>query len=324
MLYLEESVETILAEEGQDLLGLSFLTETLGLTMKKMEVLFKKSALQYSRRRPIEETRTFNANYDSNVATLMLPEGIRAVKAVRYGILEQLPRYYMDDFGKMSFEYEEHTRLLKVWPPITPLRVTYTRDLEVTKTRKIVGSSTINSGETYFYTELPTTPIGHSLKISFQLPDEKGEIVEEDKYKYTIEYQGTDTETNTGVFGDEEQDIITLGGNLGNGTYNVATRELELNFNDIPELADGGVLVYEYYPMYYMLPDIGLHDEIFNKLFASKILEALASLRAQSTQEVLHNIDLTTDELYTRVRVLKRELNTLLRNTIKFSGMAPI
>ena len=30
MLYLEESVETILAEEGQDLLGLSFLTEALG------------------------------------------------------------------------------------------------------------------------------------------------------------------------------------------------------------------------------------------------------------------------------------------------------
>ncbi len=324
MLYLEESVETILAEEGQDLLGLSFLTETLGLTMKKMETLFMKSALQYSRRRPIEETRSFNANFDSNVATLMLPEGIRAVKAVRYGILEQLPRYYMDDFGKLAFEYEEHTRLLKVWPPITPLRVTYTRDLEVTKTRKIVGSSTINSGETYFYTELPTTPIGHSLKISFQLPDENGEIVEEDKYKYTINFAGSDTEVNVGVFEDEEQEIFSLSGNLGNGSYNVATRELELNFNDIPELANGGVLVYEYYPRYYMLPDIGLHDEIFNKLFASKILEALASLRAQSTQEVLHNIDLTTDELYTRVRILKRELNTLLRNTIKFSGMAPI
>ena len=324
MLYLEESVETILAEEGQDLLGLSFLTETLGLTMKKMETLFMKSALQYSRRRPIEETRSFNANFDSNVATLMLPEGIRAVKAVRYGILEQLPRYYMDDFGRLAFEYEEHSRLLKVWPPITPLRVTYTRDLEITKTRKIVGSSTINSGETYFYTELPTTPIGHSLKISFQLPDEDGEIVEEDKYKYTINFAGSDTEVNVGVFEDEEQEIFSLSGNLGNGSYNVATRELELNFNDIPELANGGVLVYEYYPRYYILPDIGLHDEIFNKLFASKILEALASLRAQSTQEVLHNIDLTTDELYTRVRILKRELNTLLRNTIKFSGMAPI
>jgi len=99
MLYLEESVETILAEEGQDLLGLSFLTETLGLTMKKMEELFRKSALQYSRRRPIEETRSFNANYDSETANLMMPEGVRAVKAVRYGILEQLPRYYMDDFG---------------------------------------------------------------------------------------------------------------------------------------------------------------------------------------------------------------------------------
>ena len=93
---------------------------------------------------------------------------------------------------------------------------------------------------------------------------------------------------------------------------------------DEEELMKGGVLVYEYYPRYYILPDIDLQDEVFNKLFASKILEALASLRAQATQEVLHNIDLTTDELYTRVRILKRELNTLLKNTIKFSGMTHI
>ena len=112
---------------------------------------------------------------------------------------------------------------------------------------------------------------------------------------------------------------------MGTGIYNTVTRELEINFKeDEEELMKGGVLVYEYYPRYYILPDIDLQDEVFNKLFASKILEALASLRAQATQEVLHNIDLTTDELYTRVRILKRELNTLLRNTIKFSGMTHI
>lgn len=311
MLYLEESVETILAEEGQDLLGLPFVTETLGLTMEKMDTLFKKSALQYSRRRPIEETRTFNCNCDSEMATLLLPEGVRAVKAVRYGVLEQLPRFYMEDFGKLAFEYEEHTRIFKAWPPITPLRITYTRDLFVTKTRQIVGSSPITGGETYYYTQLPTAPIAGTLKIS--LGD------------YELTCTGEGVEVVSTYDGEEEQKTLILTGTMGDGVYNTVTRELELNFDEEnEELLEGGLLQYEYYPKYYVLPDISLQDEVFNKLFASKILEALASLRAQSTQEVLHNIDLTTDELYTRVRILKRELNTLLRNTIKFSGMAPI
>ena len=316
MLYLEESVETILAEEGQDLLGLSFLTETLGLTWKKMEELFRKSALQYSRRRPIEETRNFSSNFSSETATLMMPEGVRAVKAVRYGILEQLPRFYVDEFGKISFEYEEHTRLLKVWPPITPLRVTYTRDLYITKTRKLYGNATIPIGESYYYTELPTSPVDQTLKITFTDADEN---------TFTMEYVSDEEITDVGVYSDEVQKVLHLAGNLGEATYNTATRELEIQFNEEEEgLLVGGNLTYEYYPKYYLLPDISLQDEIFNKLFASKILEALASLRAQSTQEVLHNIDLTTDELYTRVRILKRELNQLLRNTIKFSGMAHI
>ena len=306
MLYLEESVETIL----------SFLTETLGLTWKKMEELFRKSALQYSRRRPIEETRNFSSNFSSETATLMMPEGVRAVKAVRYGILEQLPRFYVDEFGKLSFEYEEHTRLLKVWPPITPLRVTYTRDLYVTKTRKLYGNATIPIGESYYYTELPTAPVNQTLKITFTDADEN---------KFTMEYVSEEEITDVGVYSDEVQKVLHLAGDLGEATYNTATRELEIQFNEEEEgLLVGGNLTYEYYPKYYLLPDISLQDEIFNKLFASKILEALASLRAQSTQEVLHNIDLTTDELYTRVRILKRELNQLLRNTIKFSGMAHI
>lgn len=35
MLYLEESVNTILSEEGQDLQGLAFVTDVLGLNMKR-------------------------------------------------------------------------------------------------------------------------------------------------------------------------------------------------------------------------------------------------------------------------------------------------
>ena len=163
---------------------------------------------------------------------------------------------------------------------------------------------------------MPTAPVDQTLKITFTDADEN---------KFTMEYVSEEEITDVGVYSDEVQKVLHLAGDLGEATYNTATRELEIQFNEEEEgLLVGGNLTYEYYPKYYLLPDISLQDEIFNKLFASKILEALASLRAQSTQEVLHNIDLTTDELYTRVRILKRELNQLLRNTIKFSGMAHI
>ena len=36
MLYMEELVDAIIAEEGQTLMGLEFLTETLNLPMKKI------------------------------------------------------------------------------------------------------------------------------------------------------------------------------------------------------------------------------------------------------------------------------------------------
>ena len=62
---------------------------------------------------------------------------------------------------------------------------------------------------------------------------------------------------------------------------------------------------------------------LFNKLFASKLLTALASLRAQATQDKLHNIDLTTDDLLNRVAELKSEVREILRSSISFGDMAP-
>ena len=43
MLYLEELVDAVISEEGQTLMGLDFLFETLALPMKKIEIIFKKS-----------------------------------------------------------------------------------------------------------------------------------------------------------------------------------------------------------------------------------------------------------------------------------------
>ena len=60
------------------------------------------------------------------------------------------------------------------------------------------------------------------------------------------------------------------------------------------------------------------------KFFKAYILEAVAALRSQSTQLELHNIDLTSDDLYGRARLLKAEIDKKLRDTIDFSAMAPI
>ena len=63
---------------------------------------------------------------------------------------------------------------------------------------------------------------------------------------------------------------------------------------------------------------------LFTRIFACKILQALASLRAQATQENLHGIDLTTEDLQTRVAELKKEIRELGRSAISFGDMAPV
>ena len=110
MLYLEESLDSILSEEGQTLMGLSFLVSTLDLSMKRIELLFKKSAMEYSMRRPIKETRIFTGN------PIIMPEGTISVRAVRYGVLPELPKYYMPTFGELSYEFENILEYLKYGP----------------------------------------------------------------------------------------------------------------------------------------------------------------------------------------------------------------
>lgn len=298
MLYLEESLDSILSEEGQTLMGLSFLVSTLDLSMKRIELLFKKSAMEYSMRRPIKETRIFSGN------PIVMPEGTLSVRAVRYGVLPELPKFYMPTFGDISYEFERHTRILKVWPPIYPLKVTYNRMLTLTKDVDIDGSEQLDEGEDTFFAYLPCSPKDNSITV---MKNGKS-MVQVDAYEKKCQ----------GELGDEIERIIELEGDLGSGTINLATKEMELTLDDTSE----GELTFNYTPAYLTIVEIGLEDYVFNKLFASKILEALASLRAQATQDVLHNIDLTTDDLYARVRELKRELRTLLRNTISFSSMA--
>ena len=135
MLYLEELLDAVIAEEGQTLMGLDFLIETLDLPMSKIDLLFKKALAEYSERRPLKKTTVFNsfdymAEDDGNgeAGIIKLPEGTTSCRVARYGVLpNQMPRYYMPKFGEQNVEFDIATCTCKVWPPVTPLRLTYTQ-----------------------------------------------------------------------------------------------------------------------------------------------------------------------------------------------------
>lgn len=288
MIYLEELVDVILAEEGQVLMGIDFILDDLKLSMKKLEAVFVKSAREYSRRRPIEETR----NFEVASTMLQLPSNVTAVRAVRFGVLDSMPRFFMPTLGQSGYEFERHTGILKVWPPISPIRVTYTREVEIKGSQSIELTYPMDSREDTLEEVLPTTFKSGTLTIT------------------------KNSKTMSVV--DTVDGVAQLEGNLGTGTIDTKTREVSLQLAD----TTANDLVIAYKSLYKCINDLYIGDEVFTKLFASKLLESVAAMRAQATQEELQHIDLTTDDLYERVRILKKEVNKLLRETISFGDMS--
>ena len=308
MLYLEELVDAVIAEEGQTLMGLDFLMETLSLPMKKIELIFKKSLSEYSERRPMKKTEVFN-NFDMD-GYITMPEGTTSCRVARYGILpNQMPRYYMPTFGEVYVEFDPTTLACRVWPQVTPLRLTYTKRYVPTKTLLIENSFNIPYTTDEFETTLNTMYGGSSLKVIKST--ESGEVLE-------MVPTGNITEESD-VFGKVTK-YAELEGTLGTGTVNLETREMSLSLTN----TSVGSIILTYYPKYYVVKELDLGDFIFTKLFASKLITALASLRAQATQAKLHNIDLTTDELYSRAQELKEEVRSLLKSTISYGDMSPV
>ena len=321
MLYLEELVDAVIAEEGQTLMGLDFLIETLELPMKKIDLIFRKSLSEYSERRPMKKTTVIDSfdymNMDRTEGYITMPEGTTSCRIARYGVLpNQMPRYYMPKFSEQMVEFDPVTLTCRVWPPVTPLRLTYTQKY-VTTTNFLIERNIVIPYATYdaFFT-LETAYAADTLMIQKTVPvtTETGELTSE---VLSMKPTGYIDEI-------EEGGILVkraeLKGTLGRGYVDLKTREVTL------DMLDDYVspLFVTYYPKYSIVKELDLGNYIFTKLFASKLLEALASLRAQATQEKLHNIDLTSDELYTRVRELKEEIKRVLKSTISFGGMAPM
>ena len=320
MLYLEELLDVVIAEEGQSLMGLDFITTTLELTMPKIESIFKKALSEYSERRPMKKTtviNSFDIDPDGSTGYITMPEGTTSCRVARYGVLpNQMPRYYMPKFGEQMVEFDPTTLTCRVWPPVTPLRLTYTQKYVPTKDIVITGTITCPYESDSAFASLPTMFGGKTLTLEREVivtDPVTGESTPEilnmtPDYSEEIEVQGS------------LMTIWHLSGTLGTGTYNVFTRELELELDD----TTAAPILYNYYPKYSVVKELDIGHYVLTKMFAARLLEALAALRAQATQENLHNINLTSDELYTRAAELKKEVREICRSTISYGDMAPM
>jgi hypothetical protein len=305
MLTVEELFDLVLIEEGQYLLGESFIVDTLGFTWDRIASVFYNSLKEYARRKPVHTTEirlTANEN-----GMFKMPDDTLAVRAVRYDILDSYPRTLMPDFGQIAYEYEHHSQLLKTFPPMTTLRVTYSREYRLDDSAKINTTEYMADYETEALVTLKVKPKKGTLIVTKNGKSMKEVGVEEKLIDYGNGRHVT-------------QKFVKLEGDLGEGFLNPHTREIEVSLQE----GEYGDLVFTCVPYYKYCTELDTGDYTYKKFFKAYILEALASLRAQSTQAELHNIDLSSDELYARARLLKQEVYRNLRETLDFGAMAPI
>ena len=303
MLTVYECVQLSLIEEGQYLLGMDFITNALGMTWDNLEEIFVKSVMEYGRRRPICEDKVFTFSGEN----LTMPVGTQAVRAVRFPYLTQFPRFMFPDFGVTNFEYHNHTRVLKVFPPFSSLRVTYLRDYILEEDAMMTFFEDTAKYEDKLTFTLPIQP----RKGTIRIVRANKEMVEVGKTMETVKKpDGSRT----------KEEFIKLEGSLGVALYNPRTQEIVMTFDE--GLTSKVVITCN--SRYRACPELDKGDFIFMMFFKAYLLEAVASLRAQGTQENLHNIDLTADDLYSRVRMLKNKIDIKLKRTIDLGALAPI
>lgn len=307
MLNTEELVDMFIVEEGQVLLGLDFLIQVLGFTMKQFERVFVKTVKEYEKRRPLKVTEVL---YGNDYGLIMMPPSTMSVLATRYGVLPEYPRYFQDAFGYQSFEFSPQDKTLKVYPPITPIKVTYTKGYTITGTEEMSGHFDVFAGDTDITEALPTTY--RKGQIHFTMGDYT--LAETSRTTKQVQIEGVTY----------DQEVSVLGGTLGTGTFNLVTKDLDIEFADDVVVDNNTLLSYSYIPTYKSVAEIDIGNYVFTKFFYSKMLELVASARAQATQANVHSIDLTEDQLYVRARILKKEVFNLLAQTWDFGSVADI
>ena len=325
MLYLEELVDVVLSEEGQTLMGLDFLIETLDLPMKKIDRIFRKALSEYSERRPMKKTtivNSFTLDQDGNSGYIQMPEGTTSCRVARYGVLpNQMPRYYMPHFSEQMVEFDPTTLTCRVWPPVTPLRLTYTQKYKPRTDILLSGVVSMPFKSDFIDMTLDTMFAGDTLeftKIVRKVDEETGE-----EYFETLTLKPVEDEETKDIMCKHAHEDVLLGGTLGEGKMNILSREIEIDLSE-DAMLDNSPITYSYYPKYSVVEELDIGHYVLTKMFAARLLEALAALRSQATQEALHKIVLTSDELYTRVQELKKEVREICRATISFGSMSPM
>ncbi len=290
---LEDLTENILIENGvTPLMGMDFITDTLGLTWKKMERMFVKCTSEFSENKPRDAEIIIAAG-----SSAILPENIISVKAVRYGFLEELPRFMFETFQEEGLQWDLSTRELKVFPPITQIRVAYTRGLNVTNDVLITDSFKTIEGESELEGMLRGTYRTGTLTVT----------------------KGLNSMSVTEV---NSNNVAFLSGTLGTGTLDLTTREFVLSLDD----TSAGITEFKYYPKYKAVIDfdIRIGHKVFPKLYAYHLLTAISALRLQADQESLHNLSITSDQLDSRVIQLEAEVKALMKSSVSFSAMMNI
>ena len=325
MLYLEELVDVVLSEEGQTLMGLDFLIETLDLPMKKIDRIFRKALSEYSERRPMKKTtivNQFTLDPDGNSGYIQMPEGTTSCRVARYGVLpNQMPRYYMPKFGEQMVEFDPTTLTCRVWPPVTPLRLTYTQKYTPRTDILLTGTVKLPYATEFIDMTLDTMFAGKSLrfeKIIRKVDEETGE-----EYFETLTLEPVEDEETKDIKCPCAHEDVLLGGTLGEGKINILTREIEIELSE-EAMSDTSPIVYSYYPKYSVVEELDIGHYVLTKMFAARLLEALAALRAQASQEKLMLVNINVDDLYTRVQELKKEVREICRASISFGGMSPM
>jgi hypothetical protein len=305
MLTVEELFDLVITEEGQFLLGESFITETLGFTWDRIANVFYNSLKEYARRKPVFETEVKKSQNEDGV--FIMPANTLSVRAIRYDILDSYPRTLFPEFGQVSYEYDHHSQKLRTLPPMTTLRITYSREYNLDNSATIDTTEYMADYETGMLITLKVKPKKGTLIVT-----KNGKSMKE----CGIENKILDLENGQ----HKKITLIHLEGDLGEGYYNPNTRELEVS---LPE-GEYGDLVASCTPYYKYCTELDAGDYTYKKFFKAYILEALASLRAQATQADLHHIDLSSDELYARARLLKQEVYKNLRETVDFGALASL
>ena len=267
MLLLHEAIEAIKSSEGQVLIPLKVL-KLDKLTIEKIFVYVLK---QYERKKPIRAKAMFPLS----------PEGVVIPDAWEVTALRP---YAFFSFNKIAapidrknWDWFEDQKLLKCLLEYE-FEVTYCKE--------------------YTIGNLAVQYLGPSI---YQTEDSTRFFLRGDFKKGTLQISMNGHSVKDIGF-DANHNVI-LGGNLGHGTVNPETLEVNLKFSDNMS----GTLDISFYSLYTAIQELSIGDPLFMLWFKVEFLKALGNIKKVTVIDGMP-IDLSSDGLLGRAHQLEEKL----------------